>query len=126
MQKPFCCYGCFVGWQVAHGGGDDVAATAFLIRLGVGVFLAMNIMLFSLLDYSGGLAGLDAGLRPYAHGLLWALATPVLVLLGWPFLRETLAELRRGRLAPAILIVTGATTGYGFSVVQLLRGNQTV
>lgn len=118
----FCCYGCFIGWQTAHGGGDDAVAAAFLIRLGLGAFLAMNIMLFSLLLYSGALDGIDTGLRPYIHILLWVLATPVLTVLGGPFFKEAFTELLRGRLAPSLLIVIGTSAAYAYSAIATLQG----
>jgi Cu2+-exporting ATPase len=55
----FCCYGCCLAYQVHHGEKEEPEAASLLIRLGVGGFLAMNIMLFSLLLYSGTLAAAD-------------------------------------------------------------------
>ncbi len=122
----FCCYGCYIGWQAARGGGDDVAAVSFLIRLGVGAFLAMNIMLFSLLLYTGALDGIDLWLRPYVHGLLWLLATPVLIILGGPFFREACSCLARGRLASSVLVVIGTTAAYGYSAIVTWQGGERV
>ncbi|MGI9385094.1 MAG: heavy metal translocating P-type ATPase [Methyloligellaceae bacterium] len=118
----FCCYGCFIGRQVARGGGEESAAAGLLIRLGLGAFLAMNIMLFSLLLYAGGLDGADPGLRAGVHGLLWALATPVLVVLGGPFFREAWQELRHGRASPSLLIALGSGAAYLFSAIATVEG----
>jgi len=122
----FCCYGCYIGWQAARGGGDDVVAAGFLIRLGVGAFLAMNIMLFSLLLYTGALDGIDLWLKPYVHGLLWLLATPVLIILGGPFFREAFAGLADGRLASSVLVVIGTTAAYGYSAIMTWQGGDRV
>lgn len=122
----FCCYGCYIGWQAARGGGDDVAAVSFLIRLGVGAFLAMNIMLFSLLLYTGALDGIDLWLKPYVHGLLWLLTTPVLIILGGPFFREALSCLADGRLASSVLVVIGTTAAYGYSAIVTWQGGDRV
>jgi len=60
---------------------------------GVGGFLAMNIMLFSLLLYgdafpgADAISGGDAWLSAAVPWVLWGLATPLLVVLGGPFLR---------------------------------------
>lgn len=124
--QQFCCYGCYIGWQAARGGGDDVTAVGFLIRLGVGAFLAMNIMLFSLLLYTGSLDGIDLWLKPYIHGLLWILATPVLVILGGPFFKEALAGLARGRLASSVLVVVGTSAAYGYSAIVTWQGGDRV
>lgn len=122
----FCCYGCFIGWQAARGGGDDVVAAAFLIRLGLGAFLAMNIMLFSLLLYSEALDGIDGWLKPYFHGLLWVLATPVLVILGGPFFKEAFEAARRARLVSSILVVIGTSAAYTYSAIVTLEGGDRV
>ncbi|MGH1480305.1 MAG: heavy metal translocating P-type ATPase [Geminicoccales bacterium] len=116
-REQFCCYGCYIGWRAARGGGDDVAAVGFLIRLGVGAFLAMNIMLFSLLLYTGALDDIDLWLKPYVHGLLWLLTTPVLIILGGPFFREALSNLASGRLASSVLVVIGTTAAYCYSAI---------
>lgn len=125
-DEQFCCYGCYIGWQAARGGGDDVAAVGFLIRLGVGAFLAMNIMLFSLLLYAGGLDGIDHWLKPYVHGLLWGLATPVLIILGGPFFKEAITGLTEGRLASSMLVVIGTTAAYVHSAIVTWLGGDRV
>ena len=71
----FCCYGCCIAYQVKSGSGEASEAAWLLVRLGVGSFLSMNIMLFSLLLYSGAFSGTDRRLLPTIHLLLWALAS---------------------------------------------------
>ena len=122
----FCCYGCYIGWQAARGGGDDVTAVGFLIRLGIGAFLAMNITLFSLLLYTGALDDIDLWLKPYVHGLLWLLATPVLIILGGPFFKEALKGLADGRLASSVLVVIGTSAAYGYSAIVTWQGGDRV
>jgi len=126
QAQQFCCYGCYIGWQAARGGGDDVAAVGFLIRLGVGAFLAMNIMLFSLLLYTGSLDGIDLWLKPYVHGLLWLLATPVLIILGGPFFKEAITGLGDGRLASSALVVIGTLAAYAYSAIVTWQGGDRV
>ena len=92
-EKAFCCYGCCLAFQVHHGEREEPEAAALLIRLGVGAFLAMFIMLFSLLQYSGSLAG-EAWLGRAVDGLMGLLATPLLAILGWPFLAGAWAAAR--------------------------------
>ncbi len=101
-QLTFCCYGCCIAYQVRRGHGEESEATWLLIRLGIGGFLAMNVMTFSLVVYSGGFEGIDASLLPWVHLLLWLLATPVLFLLGGPFLGDTWRQAREGRLGSAV------------------------
>lgn len=115
-----------MGWQSSHGGGDDSVAVGFLIRLGVGAFLSMNIMLISLLLYTGAFDGIDANLKPYAHGLLWALATPAVLVLGAPFYKESTLAIRQGRLVPAMLISLGTISAYSYSTVATVQGLERV
>lgn len=123
--RNFCCYGCFIGWQAAHGGGDEATAAGFLIRLGIGGFLAMNIMLFSLVLYSGTLDA-EIVLKQVIHWILWGLATPVLLILGGPFMAETGKDLVRGRLSPSFLIVLGASAAYFYSAIATFAGGDRV
>jgi Cu2+-exporting ATPase len=125
-SHAFCCYGCCLAFQVRSGSGEESEATWLLIRLGVGGFLSMNIMMLSLLLYSGTFAGADAELLPWVHVALWALATPVLVILGGPFLRDAWEGARQGRLTAATLIWVGVLAAYGSSVINVLTGAQHV
>ncbi len=97
-----------------------------MIRLGVGGFLAMNIMTFSLLLYSGAFSGEDAWLVTPVHWLLLLLATPLLVTLGGPFFRDAWQALRQGRLSTDTLVAIGALAAYAYSAVQVLRGSDLV
>lgn len=122
----FCCYGCCLAFQVAHGEGDESEAAWLLIRLGIGAFLAMNIMLFSLLLYSGTFQQADAEVRQVVHLVLWALATPALLILGWPLFRETWTAAVDGRLTAATLISLGAGTAYAYSALAVATGRPEV
>jgi Cu2+-exporting ATPase len=117
----FCCYGCCIAYQVKSGSGDASEAAWFLVRLGAGSFLSMNIMLFSLLVYSGAFTGADRQVLPTIHLLLWALATPAVLILGEPFLRETWSQARRGRLTSSALIVLGSLAAYVYSTLAVFH-----
>jgi P-type Cu2+ transporter len=118
----FCCYGCCIAHQVKSGSGDASEAAWFLVRLGVGGFLSMNIMLFSLLVYSGAFAGADRRVLPTIQLLLWGLATPAVLILGEPFVRETWSQARRGRLTSSALIVLGSLAAYVYSTLAVFHG----
>ena len=122
----FCCYGCCLAFQFNHGAGEEPEAAAWLVRLGVGAFLAMNIMLFSLLLYADAFSGADAWVLQPVHWLLWALTTPLLVLIGGPFLGSAWGALREGRLVTDTLVTIGVLSAYGYSTWQLLRGSSLV
>lgn len=122
----FCCYGCCLSFQFRHGAAEEPAAALWLVRLGVGAFLAMNIMLFSLLQYADAFSGDDAWLQAPVHWLQWALATPMLLLLGGPFFDAAWRALRAGRLVTDTLVSIGVLGAYGYSVWQMLRGSPLV
>ena len=122
----FCCYGCSIAFQVKNGKTEEWEAAWLLIRLGVGGFLSMNIMLFSLLIYGGVFTGADARLLPFIDILLLVLAIPAVVILGGPFLRETLVEGARGRLTASALIVLGVGAAYIYSTLAVIEGNAQV
>ena len=122
----FCCYGCCLAFQFNHGAGEEPEAAAWLVRLGVGAFLAMNIMLFSLLLYADVFSGADAWVLQPVHWLLWALTTPLLVLIGGPFFGSAWGALREGRLVTDTLVTIGVLSAYGYSTWQLLHGSSLV
>ncbi len=117
----FCCYGCCIAHQVKSGSGDASEAAWLLVRFGVGSFLSMNIMLFSLLVYSGAFDGADRRVLPTIQLLLLGLATPAVLILGEPFVRETWYQARRGRLTAAALIVLGSVAAYAYSTLAVFR-----
>jgi Cu2+-exporting ATPase len=125
-EHLFCCYGCCLAFQVTHGEGEESEAAWLLIRLGIGAFLAMNIMLFSLLLYSGTFEHLDAEVRQVIHLVLWALATPVMLILGWPLFHETLRAAAQRHFTSTTLISIGAGAAYGFSALAVVMGRQDV
>jgi heavy metal translocating P-type ATPase len=123
VEHAFCCYGCRIAFQVKHGKGEESEAAWLLVRLGVGVFLSMNIMLISLLVYSGTFSGPDAYMLPWIHALLWLFATPAVLILGGPFLSETWHHALEGRLTSSALIVIGVAAAYLYSAFAVLEGS---
>lgn len=122
----FCCYGCCLAFQVRQGSMEEPQAALWLIRLGVGGFLAMNIMLFSLLLYTGTLAAVEPRVAAVVPWLLWALTTPLLLVLGGPFLRGAWESALSGRLGADTLVSLGALAAYLYSGWQVLQGSDEV
>ena len=121
----FCCYGCCIAFQVKTGRKEEFEAAWLLIRLGVGGFLSMNVMLISLVIYAGAFDA-DAWLIPWIHLLLWIFATPALIILGEPYLRETVANARQGRLTSSALVVLGVGAAYAYSVFATIERSEQV
>lgn len=120
-SHAFCCYGCCIAFQVKNGKSEEWEAAWLLIRLGVGGFLSMNIMLFSLLLYAGAFTGVDARLLPWIYLLLWVFATPALIILGGPFLAETWRDAVDGRVTSSALIVLGVGAAYLYSAFAVIE-----
>jgi Cu2+-exporting ATPase len=119
----FCCYGCCIAFQVRSGRSEEWEAAWLLIRLGVGAFLSMNVMLISLVIYAGAFSGTDAWLLPWIHLLLWIFATPALVILGEPYLRDAWVNAAQGRVTASALVVVGVTAAYAYSVFATIEQN---
>jgi Cu2+-exporting ATPase len=122
----FCCYGCCLAFQVRHGERDEPQAALALIRLGVGAFLMMNIMLLSLLLYTHPFAPAEAWIIDAVNVVLWILATPLTIVLGGPFFAGAWRALRERRPSADLLVAIGALAAYGFSALQVLRGARLV
>ena len=125
-DHAFCCYGCCLAYQVKHGSREEPEAAWLLVRLGIGGFLSMNIMLFSLLLYSGTFDVADSEMLPKFYWLLGIFATPVLFILGGPFIKESWEGALQGRLNSATLISLGAISAYGYSMLMLFTGGKNI
>jgi len=123
-----CCYGCVLAYQVTRARGEDGAAAAIFVRLGLGVFFAVNVMMVSMPAYVPYVYGADAGpvdgpLFQVLRVLAAILTAPVLVLLGWPILTSAWQSLRAGAANTDALIVLGTVAAYGLSVANTI-GNR--
>ena len=122
----FCCYGCVLALQVTRARGEDGAAAATLVRLGLGVFFAMNVMMLSMPTYAPyvyGAAEADGPLFGVLRLLALVLTAPVLGLLGGPILASAW---RGGGVNTDALIVLATGAAYGLSVVNTLAGRSGV
>jgi len=111
----FCCYGCSFVYQVVGQEGEEGQAAWWLIRLGLGFFLAMNVLLLSVLLYWSDFSATDTAFVPYARYGLFLLATPVILLLGFPFFRAAVRGMRTAAVGMDALIAVGAFSAYGVS-----------
>src|SRR5689334_16228591 len=80
-RRRFCCYGCVLALQVTRARGDDGAAAAILVRLGLAVFFAINVMMVSMPTYVpyvyGDAVASDGPLFQVLRVLAAAFAAPV-------------------------------------------------
>ncbi len=68
-----------------------------------------------------GMFGPDA---TWSRLLQWALATPVVLVLGWQFHRNTVLRLRSGDVSMDTLISVGTLAAYGYSVWAVTAGEE--
>ena len=111
-DQRFCCYGCVLAQQVTRASGEPGAAASILIRLGLGVFCAMNVMLIHVAIYLGDASGMA---ERYAALFSWAsllLATPAVFISGEPFFRGSWASLRAGVLSMDVPVAVAIAVMY--------------
>lgn len=127
-QLHFCCYGCSMTYALLGHRGEEGAAGMFLARLGFGAFLSMNIMGLSwaLYDPEWFTLGIDEHAFPLLEKLLFVLAVPVMVFVGYPFANNALRELKEFRLSIDALIALGSFAAFGFSTYQIFSGGRGV
>lgn len=125
-EPAFCCYGCRFAADVTRGSGEEGAARWTLTRLGLAVFFAMNVMVFTMALWTLDLYEFDAESRMAVlyHGLFRHLsmltALPVLFLLGLPLFESSLSEARQGRLTSDLLLSTGVAAAFAYSIGSVL------
>jgi heavy metal translocating P-type ATPase len=115
----FCCYGCYLVSRIV-GAPDEQGPHAWnVLRLSVGALLAMNVMMISLLLYTGSV---EPQSEPAFRWILLALSTPAMAILGYPFATGALGEIARRRLSLDTLIAVGSFAAFGASAYHTVRG----
>ena len=117
----YCCHACrVVALIIGKQGGEQ---GWHLLRLGFGTLLAMNIMMISLLLYSGSI---EPETTPVFRLVLLGLASPALAILLPPFLSGALRECAAKKISLDALIACGSLTAFSVSAVNTLRGSGAV
>jgi len=118
----YCCYGCYLASRIVGAPEGGGAPAWVLARLGVGAFLAMNVMMVSLLLYSGEIQDLGPHTTPVLRWLLLGLSTPAFLILGLPFLAGMGREVRHARPSLDTLVAIGAASAFGVSAAHVILG----
>lgn len=123
----FCCYGCLLAYQVTGASGEEGAASTIVIRLGLAIFLAMNVMMMSMPGYAPHIYGGDAAIfdGPLNQVLRWLamiFALPVLLLLGWPIVRSFVVGGWSGGPAADALVLIAVAAAFGLSIDRTVAG----
>ncbi len=118
----YCCYACrLVAGIIGSKSGGDHAWN--LLRLGFGALLAMNIMMLSLLLYSGSV---EPETVPVFRSVMLLLTTPAMAILLYPLVMGALQQCLQGKPGLDLLIVAGSVTAFSVSAVNTLRGGAQV
>jgi heavy metal translocating P-type ATPase len=118
----YCCGGCALAHRLTGGASGHGQASGLLMAVGVGAFLAMNVMMCSFVLYTRGAETDRAAGEAWVRWALLALATPALFLLGLPFLNRGLKRLKDRSLDTDALIVIGVVAAFALSVRSVLSG----
>ncbi|MBI2951304.1 cation-translocating P-type ATPase [bacterium] len=119
----FCCYGCALVFRVT-GEAAEGSPQGLYIRLGLGIFFAMNVMTFSLPAYAPLFyPSTQSGHASLLRILQLLLTAPVFLCLGLPLLAQAARDLRGGRISADALIAAGTLAALVVSVAHTLRGD---
>lgn len=121
--RRFCCVGCSVAYRLGgDGAGEGGSESAsFLARVGLGVAGSMLVMIVAWVPYLEPAAATDDFHR-FAPWATLVAATPVVLVLGVPYLWNALVGLRRGRVGADLLVGVGIAAAYVASLVTLVLG----
>lgn len=124
----FCCYGCHLAHDIAAASSSGGAPNTLLIRLGVGVFLTMNLMVFNWLitwRHVFDHAAAEAEYAPLAalvsYGLFF-LCTLIVVILAAPLAADVMSR-SRFAVDADLLILIGVGAAYVLSAINTFRGD---
>jgi heavy metal translocating P-type ATPase len=123
----YCCFGCRFAAAVTRERGETGAIRWTMTRLGLAIFLSMNVMAFTMALWSGDVYGnsVEGALASSLFGLFrylcLVLSLPVLILLGGPILENAWQALCRGALSTDLLLLSGVVAAFVYSAVSVFR-----
>ncbi|MHB1660741.1 MAG: heavy metal translocating P-type ATPase [bacterium] len=88
---------------------------SLLARFGFGVFMSMNIMVFSLLLYSKYFLKLRSQIVNYSHFILWTFTTAIVIVVGYPIFKSAFKKLIALTYNSDTLISIGVLSAYVYS-----------
>jgi P-type Cu2+ transporter len=114
----YCCHACRMVASII-GRRAQGEQSWNLLRLGFGALLAMNIMMISLLLYTGSA---EPQAVPIFRRVLLGLSVPALAILIPPFLSGAARELVSKKMSLDSLIAVGSVSAFAVSAVNAVRG----
>ncbi len=127
-DENFCCFGCYLIYKTTGLKGDEGTAVAFLGKFGFGYFLAMLVFMLSTYLYGAHLTPDDPQAQMFTGFIKYIvliLATPVMILLGYPILKNSFSG-GRINLNTDTLIALGAFSAYFLSVYSVFTDKPSI
>ncbi len=127
-QQNFCCFGCYLIYKTTGVRGEESTAVAFLGKFGFGYFFAMLVFMLSTYIYGAHLTPDDPEAQAFVGFIKYViliLATPVMLLLGVPILRNAFSG-GKINLNTDTLIVLGSFSAYFLSVYSVFTNKPSV
>ena len=94
------------------------------LRFGVGAFFTMQLMLYSVALYAGYFQDMPDSFKRVMQLISWALATPVMLYTGAPFIKNSITALRNKNLSMDVLVALGASSAYLYSVAAIFTNGE--
>ncbi|WP_300363733.1 cation-translocating P-type ATPase, partial [Hydrogenimonas sp.] len=88
----------------------------------VAIFATMNIMWIAIAQYTGMFTGMRSDVKQVLNIAEWVLATPTLFYSGWVFFRGAWYGLKNRFINMDVLVATGATLAYLYSLWAMVTG----
>lgn len=129
-EPQYCCIGCSFAAKITSESGTAGEERLAMTKLGLAVFFAMSVMVFSLLlwseqdsqrDHSNELA-LSSSFYDIARYLSLLFSIPVMFLLGAPVIENAVREVKRGKLSTDLLLAAGVVASFGYSAYHVFVG----
>ena len=121
----YCCFGCRFAAQVSSERGEVGQVRWTLTRLGIAIFFAMNVSMFTMALWSYDVyrvSTVDPLTATVTELLVWMsllCSVPVILLLGAPIAASGWTALRDGRVTSDLLVMVGVLSAFGYSVVAV-------
>lgn len=95
-----------------------------LLRFGTAGFFSMQLMLIVAALYAGFFQGIESEYRLAFQLISWALATPVVLYSGYPFLTGAVRSIRSGNANMDLLVALGSLSAYLYSIAMIPLGGE--
>lgn len=122
IDREFCCTGCYLVNKIS-GSETNQKVQKFFIKFGISFFLAGYVMMLSFTIYGGDVSKTshDPIVRLTNYFLL-LLSAPVMGLIGFDYLLNSIKALLKKSLTTDFLIAIGSFSAFGISIYSTLTG----